>query len=268
MVKRVLDHGTLSGVILAVSSIAVGLWLEGGDISQILQPTAALIVLAGTTGAVLMQYPLATVRETAVQLREVFFHAPPPRLEFAEEIVALCMQVRRNGWMSLDAQLDRIDDPFLRKAITLAVDGVQHDALRVAMEIDLDLRDERDESVVSVLHAAGGFAPTLGLIGAVLGLIQVMQKMENLGEIGKGIAVAFVSTLYGIAAANLLFLPWAGKLKIRARERQQMREMTLEAVLLMVDGITPSALRERLDAYAQPARVRTPAQPAVELRSL
>jgi chemotaxis protein MotA len=117
------------------------------------------------------------------------------------------------------------------------------------MEVDLDIHEEGDESVTAVLEAAGGFAPTLGIIGAVLGLIQVMQKMDNIAQVGTGIAVAFVSTLYGIGIANLIFLPLAGKLRARMRERQMMREMTLEAVISIVEGISARMLRERLKSY-------------------
>jgi chemotaxis protein MotA len=250
MSKPAIDKGTLFGILLSLSGVAAGLWLEGGSATQILQPTAALIVLGGTLGAVMIQFPFETVREALAQIRHTLFHSSPITPQFIEEIVSCCTQVRRFGWLILDNRLDQIQDPFLRKCLTLGVDNVGIERLRAAMEIDLDLAEEHDEGVTGVLLAAGGFAPTLGIIGAVLGLIQVMQKMDNLGEIGKGIAVAFVSTLYGIGLANLCFLPLAGKLKIRMRQRQLMREMTLEAVISMLEGISPRALRERLQSYA------------------
>ncbi len=241
-----------------------GLWLEGGSVSQVVQPTAALIVLVGTLGAILIQYPLETVKGTALAVQEVVLHRSVITRDFLEEIITYCNRVRRQGWMSLDARLEQIQDPFLRKCLTLAVDGLDVDKLRAAMELDLDLYDEREERPIAVLEAAGGFAPTLGIIGAVLGLIQVMQKMENLNAIGKGIAVAFVSTLYGIGFANLFFLPWAGKLRARARERQLMREMTLEAVVSMVEGISPRGLRDRLQSYLETGAVEVASQPQAE----
>jgi chemotaxis protein MotA len=245
------------------------LWLEGGSLSQVLQPTAALIVLVGTLGAVLTQYPLETVKSAALAVRDVLLHRSTITQEFLEEILTYCNQVRRRGWMSLDTQLEQVEDPFLRKCLMLAVDGINVDKLRAAMELDLDLYQEKDERLIAVLDAAGGFAPTLGIIGAVMGLIQVMQKMENLAEIGKGIAVAFVSTLYGIGVANLFFLPWAGKLRARSRERQLMREMTLEAVIFMVEGISARGLRERLQSYMETGAIHvTPqAEPQADLQS-
>jgi len=251
MANRSIDKGTLSGILLSFCGVVAGLWLEGGSLSQIVQPTAALIVLVGTLGAILMQYPIETVKCAALAVRDVLLYRSAITQEFLEELVTHCNGVRRQGWMSLDSRLDQIEDAFLRKCLTLAVDGVGMEKLRAAMELDLDLHQEKDERLIAVLDAAGGFAPTLGIIGAVLGLIQVMQKMENLSEIGKGIAVAFVSTLYGIGFANLVFLPWAGKLRVRSRERQLMREMTLEAVVFMVEGISPRGLRERLQGYLE-----------------
>ncbi len=276
MDKRTIDRGTLTGIVLSAGGVVAGLWLEGGSLSQIIQPTAALIVLAGTLGAILMQYPLETVKSAALAVRDVMFHRGTITQEFLEEILTHCNQVRRRGWMSLDTHLVDIEEPFLRKCLTLAVDGLDAGKLRAAMELDLDLYQEKDDRLIAVLDAAGGFAPTLGIIGAVMGLIQVMQKMENLAEIGKGIAVAFVSTLYGIGVANLFFLPWAGKLRERSRERQLMREMTLEAVIFMVEGISARGLRERLQGYletgaihvAQQAELKGDLQTKAELHPL
>ena len=243
------------GVLLAVFGIVAGLLLDGGSVKQIIQPTAALIVLGGTLGAIMIQFPLHTVREAMREMRHVLVDTKPLSSDFVEELVSWCLMVRRNGMLALDPHLNDIKDPFLRKSLTFAVDGIAVRELREMMEIDLTIHEEREESVTKVLEAAGGFAPTLGIIGAVLGLIQVMQRMDNVGEIGKGIAVAFVSTLYGIGMANLFFIPLAGKLKIRMRERQVVREMTLDSVISIVEGISSRALRQRLQSYLVEQRV-------------
>ena len=261
MGKRTMDRGTVAGVALAVAGVVAGLMLDGGSIKQILQPTAALIVLGGTFGAVLIQFPLPVVREAVAQLRQVFFHANPLSVEYIEELASWCVRARRHGILSIDPHLAEIKDEFLRKSLTLAVDGVVLSELRDTMEIDLDLEQERSEEIVRVLDAAGGFAPTLGIIGAVLGLIQVMQRMDNVAEIGKGIAVAFVSTLYGIGVANLFFIPLAGRLRIRLRQRQLMHEMTLDAVVAMVEGISARALKRRLQSYLVAGKVASQQQP-------
>ena len=148
--------------------------------------------------------------------------------------------------MSLDAELEKIQEPFLKKSLMLAVDGTEPDELRKMMELELDNKAEHDEKIPQVFESAGGFSPTVGIIGAVLGLIQVMQHLDKIDEVGKGIAVAFVATIYGVAAANLIFLPCAGKLKIRIREEQVIREMTLEGVVSILEGMNPRMLETKL----------------------
>ena len=249
MNKRRVDKSTLLGTFLAVAGIVGGLVLDGGSVRQILQPSAALIVLAGTLGVILIQFPMKTVKDTFKVLPTIFYERSSKATDTLEELVSYCTQARRYGILRLDSQLADIEDRFLRKALTFAVDGALPQVMRENMELELDLLDERELSAVKLLEASGGFAPTLGIMGAVLGLIQVMQRMDNVTEIGRGIAVAFVSTLYGLGFANLLLLPLAGKLRIRIRERQLAREMVLEAVLAIMDGMGPRALRERLECY-------------------
>jgi chemotaxis protein MotA len=251
----------LLGVLTAVTGVVAGLYLDGGNVGQILQPTAALIVLGGTVGAVLIQFPSATLKAALDSLRQVFFNAEVPWAATIDELVACCVQARRHGMLALDQRLEAITDDFLRKSLMLGVDGVPVDELRAMMELDLEFDDERERAIASVFEAAGGFAPTLGIIGAVLGLIQVMQRMTNVAEIGRGIAVAFVSTLYGLALANLVLLPMAGKLQSRQRERYLLREMTLEAVIAIVEGISARGLRERLRLYPMAQIERAPQPP-------
>jgi len=265
MSKLRLDRSTVFGVLLAISGVVTGLMLDGGSVKQILQPSAALIVIAGTLGAVLVQFPMEMLVETCRVLPVVLFERGPAWLEVLEQLVSYCTQARRHGLFRLEQQLEEIEDPFLRKALTFAVDGAEIRVMRESMELELDLLDEREYSVVKVLEAAGGFAPTLGIVGAVLGLIQVMQRLDNVAEIGKGIAVAFVSTLYGLGFANVLLLPLAGKLRIRLRQRQLMREMILEAVASMMEGVGPRAMKEKLECYIAEQTVKTKSLPQPEL---
>lgn len=254
MTRRQINLGTALGVFLAVSGVVGGLVLDGGSIRQILQPTAAVIVVIGTLGAILIQFPLATVLEAGRQVLRTASKSEPLRQDRINELVTLCNEVRRHGILTLDPRLDEIGDDFLRKALTLVVDGVAADQLRDTLSTDLDLLEDEEDLVVQVLEAAGGFAPTLGIVGAVLGLIQVMQRMDNVAEIGKGIAVAFVSTLYGIGIANLCFLPLAGKLRIHMRHRQSLRCLTIDAVILMQEGAAAGSMRQRLELL-RPERV-------------
>ena len=241
-----MDKSTFGGILLAVTGILAGLLLEGGKIGQIVQPTAAMIVFGGTIGAVMVQFPLQVVMQAAKRMAHVFFEKTPDAQALVKELVGYANKARKNGVVSLDAELSKIKDPFLRKSLMLAVDGTEPHELRKMMEVELDNQAEREDKIPQVLDSAGGFAPTIGIIGAVLGLIQVMQHLENIGEVGKGIAVAFVATIYGVASANLFFLPSAGKMKIRIREEQVLREMTLEGVVSILEGMNPRILETRL----------------------
>jgi chemotaxis protein MotA len=265
MSKRRVDRSTLLGTLLAVGGVVGGLALDGGSIRQILQPSAAFIVIAGTLGVVLIQFPMKIAVDTIKILPSFFFEKSSNVAATLEEMISYCAQARRFGILRLDSQLASIEDSFLRKALTFAVDGTHPKIMRENMELELDLLDEREYGAVKLLEAAGGFAPTLGIIGAVLGLIQVMQKMDNVAEIGKGIAVAFVSTLYGLGFANIFLLPLAGKLRIRLRERQIAREMMLDAVTSIMDGMGPLALRERLECYLTDGTVKVEAVARPEL---
>ncbi|HEY0759322.1 MAG TPA: flagellar motor protein [Acidisarcina sp.] len=244
-----MDKSTVGGIFLAFAGIALGLIIEGGKVGQMIQPTAAMIVFGGTIGAVLIQFPLEVVMEAAGQLRFVFTHKAGSSAGLAESLLRYAHKARRDGMLSLDEELDGITDPFLKKTLMLAIDGMEPDELRGIMDLELSLKAEKEDQIPRVFEAAGGFAPTIGIIGAVLGLIQVMQKLENINEVGKGIAVAFVATVYGVGSANILFLPWAGKLKIRMRERQLVREMTLEAVVSILEGINPRVLEGKMSGY-------------------
>ncbi len=249
-----LDKSTLGGIVVALAGIGVGLVLDGGRLAQVLQPTAALIVIGGTIGAVMVQFPLRIVVEAIRQLRYVFLNSEPESDSLVQNLLRYAYKARKEGILSLDAELAKIHDPFLKESLMLAIDGVSPADLRKMMELQLDYQAEKEERIPKVFEAAGGFAPTIGIIGAVLGLIQVMQHLQDINAVGKGIAVAFVATIYGVASANLLFLPWAGKLKIRLRERQVAQEMTLEAVLAIAEGVNPRALELQLGSYTKGAQ--------------
>ena len=246
-----MDKASYGGLLLAVSGILAGLLLEGGSIGQIFQPTAAMIVLGGTFGAVLLQYPLGTIVESAKCLSRVFVSPKDENLKLVGMLVGFASKARRLGLVSLDADIDSVQEPFLRQALTLAVDGSEPEELRKIMLLTQDARADGEDCMPAVFESAGGFAPTFGILGAVLGLIQVMQHLDRIEQVGKGIAVAFVATIYGVGAANLLFLPIAGKLRIRIREEQQRREMMLEGVISILEGINPRMLQTKLSGFLE-----------------
>lgn len=244
-----MDKSSLGGVVLALGGILTGLLLEGGRLSQILQPTAAMIVFGGTFGAVLLQFPLPVVLASFKRLATVFLDPQLDPQKVVKEIVQFAHKARKEGIVALDRELENIQEPFLRKSVMLAVDGTEPQELSKMMELELDNQAEHEERLPQVFEAAGGFSPTIGIIGAVLGLIQVMQHLDNIDEVGKGIAVAFVATIYGVGAANLFFLPAAGKLKIRIRTEQQMREMMLEGVISILEGLNPRMVETKLQGF-------------------
>jgi len=244
------DKSTLGGILVALLGLGCGLLLDGGRIAQVIQPTAALIVFGGTIGAVMVQFPLPVVAQAFLHLKDVFLNSKSESDALVENLLRYAYKARKEGILSLDSELAKIHDPFLKESLMLAIDGVSASDLRKMMELHLDYRGEKDERIPKVFEAAAGFAPTIGILGAVLGLIQVMQRLQDISEVGKGIAVAFVATIYGVGSANLFFLPWAGKLRIRIRERQVIQEMTLEAVLSIIEGVNPRALEMQLSRYS------------------
>jgi len=250
------DWCTLGGLVLAFAGILGGLILEGGRIQDVAQITAAAIVLGGTFGAVLISKPYSAVRNALVRLPEVLFPGQEPDVnKVMDNLIVLARQVRRVGIASLEEEAQKTDEPFLRKALGIAADGVDSRELRRIMELELEAEQKRIESDASVFEAAGGYSPTIGIIGAVLGLIQVMKHLDRLEEVGRGIAVAFVATVYGVALANILLLPIAAKIQSRGSKLIEFRELLLAGVLAIAAGTNPRLIQLQLDAYrSQPRR--------------
>jgi chemotaxis protein MotA len=248
------DLATLVGIALALAGIVGGLLLEQGNILDIAQLTAAMIVLGGTFGAVLVSTPLAVARRALGALRDVFFETTISAGALAEELIGYATSARKRGIVSLEAEVANIPDPFLRKALGLAVDGAELQDLRNMMEIDLALIEQQGEEEAKVWEAAGGFAPTIGIIGAVMGLIQVMKHLEDIKVVGHGIAGAFVATLYGVGSANIFFLPAAAKLRARTRKSILIKELVLEGVAGISQGLNPTLIRLKLESYDRTKR--------------
>jgi chemotaxis protein MotA len=244
-----MDKSSIIGILVAVAGIFAGLMIEGGSLRQVLQPTAAMIVFGGTLGAVMLQFPLATVLAAFKKVVHVFVSKKKDGDEALRQMVDFANKARRSGIVSLDQDLNRIHDPFLKQAIMLAVDGTEPSELRKIMEIQIENHAEVEERIPAVFESAGGFSPTIGIIGAVLGLIQVMQHLDKIDEVGKGIAVAFVATIYGVGAANLILLPAAGKLKIRIQEERTQREMLLEGVVSILEGMNPRIIEIKMQSF-------------------
>ncbi len=213
-------------------------------------------------GAVLLQFPLTTVVAAFRRMGHVFAAPRKHNDELIRLLVAFANKARRNGVVSLDADLATIHDPFLKQSVMLAVDGTEPGDLRKIMQVSLDSSTENEEKLPAVFESAGGFSPTIGILGAVLGLIQVMQHLDNIQEVGKGIAVAFVATIYGVGIANLFFLPMAGKMRLRIREDYLRRDMMLEGVISILEGMNPRMLEVKLGGFIHELEQKQPEKAA------
>lgn len=246
------DYGTFAGLLVSVGGMFLGFKLEHGTLSMVSGPSAALIVLGGCLGATLVANPLSLCLAAARRVKDLLFEPSDNPQALIEQIIDYATKARKNGIVSLEQEALTIPDPFLRKALTLAIDGADLQEVRAMLDLEIAVTEQRTEREAKVFESAGGFAPTIGIIGAVLGLMLVMQNLDNMAEVGKGIATAFIATIYGVGAANLLFLPAAHKIKVRAHQETQRRELMLEGVSSIVEGLNPKLIRVKLEAFAGP----------------
>jgi chemotaxis protein MotA len=241
-----MDRTTLLGLLLGGLSLVVGHYLEGGSAGMILQATAFIIVLGGTAGAVCLSFTGAQLRQSWKSLPHIFRKPQDETPAQVSRLVELAYQARRQGLLSVEGEVAKLTDPFMRRSLELVIDGFPPNQVREIMEMDLTQKEESGLMPSRVFEAAGGYAPTIGILGAVLGLIQVMQHLTEPSRLGTGVAVAFVATIYGVASANLLFLPIAHKLKLRHEHEMLRQEMLLEGILALAQGEHPRLIAERL----------------------
>ncbi|ACL65905.1 MotA/TolQ/ExbB proton channel [Anaeromyxobacter dehalogenans 2CP-1] len=256
-----MDVTTIAGIFAAVGLILLGQALEGGHVGSLLQATAALIVFGGTFGAVLVAFPRRDVGRALSQLKLVFAERKVDLGALSRELVEYAGVARRDGVLALEAKLPGIPDPFLRRALQLVVDGVDASVTRSTLEAAVDAEYEEHAVGAKVWEAAGGFAPTIGILGAVLGLIHVMENLSDPSKLGGGIAVAFVATVYGVGSANVLFLPFATKMKRKLGAERDRKTLITEGVLAIQEGINPRVLEEKLRAYSGEPPAERDAEP-------
>jgi chemotaxis protein MotA len=243
------DILTVVGVIIGFAAIIGGNFLEGGSWSTLANGPAALIVIGGTIGAATLQTPYSGLKRALSLSR---WTIKPPRQKFKQgikQVVAWAKTARKEGLLGLENMSEREKDPFSKKGLQLLVDGSDPEVIRHVMETDLVVAEQRDADAVQFYESLGGYAPTIGIIGAVMGLIHVMRHLADPSELGPGIAVAFVATIYGVALANLFFLPVANKLKSCIREQSQYRELIIEGIISIADGENPRAIEMKLSGY-------------------
>lgn len=248
-----IDLGTFAGLVLAVAGILGGLLLEGGKAADVLQYTAAMIVVAGTAGAVMVTTPPSLLLAALRRVKDVLWDRTPSTAIVIAQLLEFARQARRTGIVSLESEMEKLSDPFFRKALLLAVDGMELQDLRRVMELEIEISERRGEAEAKVFETAGGYAPTIGIIGAVLGLIQVMKHLDDIERVGHGIAVAFVATVYGVGLANLILLPMGNKLKARVERSVHFKELIVEGVIGIAEGMNPKLIESKLEAFLEEA---------------
>lgn len=244
-----MDWASLAGIVLALSGVLLGQLLDGGHLDSLFQPAALVIVFVGTVGAVLLQSGMPSFIRGVLMARWIF--SPPESDDeyLTQNINFWSTTARREGLLSLERYLDEVKDRFVAKGLALIVDGIDPYKIRDILETDISSYERRERQASKIWEAAGGYAPTIGILGAVLGLIHVMENLTEPGKLGGGIAVAFVATIYGVGLANLVFLPIANKLKTIIAEEVRRREMLCDVFCGIASGDNPRVLEERMSAY-------------------
>jgi chemotaxis protein MotA len=244
-----MDISSVGGILVAIGLILLGQHLEGGHVSSILQLTAALIIFGGTAGAVMVAYPMKQLG-TGMRMAKLAFASKKVDLgALAKQIVEFASVARRDGVLALEGKLGEVEDPFLRRALQFVVDGVDASVTRDTLEAAIDADYEEHVVGAKVWETAGGFAPTIGILGAVLGLIHVMENLADPSKLGGGIATAFVATVYGVGSANIFFLPMGNKIKLKLNAEKERKTLIAEGVLSIQEGINPRVLEEKLRAF-------------------
>lgn len=240
---------TFAGLVLGAAVVGWAHVSMGGSIETFLQPEALVIVFGGTAAALLVSFPGGALRGAWAGINDLLYRRPVPLEAMVPAFIGLARKARKHGLAAVERDIDGTQDAFLARALSLSIAGLPAQVVREALEIDARVLAEREEERAQVLEAAAGYAPTLGIVGAVLGLMRVMQHLSSSASLGTGIAAAFVATIFGVGAANLVFLPLATRLRARARQEQLRRALVVDGVLAIRDGASPGVLEERLAGY-------------------
>ncbi|MBI5557109.1 MAG: flagellar motor protein [Deltaproteobacteria bacterium] len=244
-----MDKATLLGILLGFGAVFGGQVLEGGHISALIQPTAFLIVVGGTLGATLVSFPLGVIFKALRDAKKALVYTEREPGQIIKTLAGYADKARRNGLLALEDEAKRSPDRFIKKGVSIMVDGGDAKQLQDFLEIEINTFEEEAKLSAEVFEAAGGFAPTIGIIGAVLGLIHVMNNLSNTAALGAGIAVAFVATIYGLMTANIICIPISTKLKKRMKEELLIKELTLKGLLDILEGVNPRFIVEKLQGF-------------------
>ncbi|VAX10850.1 Flagellar motor rotation protein MotA [hydrothermal vent metagenome] len=244
-----MDVLSFIGVILGFAAILGGNALDGGHLTALFNVPALVIVVGGTVGAILLQTPIRDFLH-ALRLASTVFIPPTQDMNASiDKLIRWSNIARKEGLLGLESVVEEEPDLFMRKGMELLVDGSEPEVIRNILEVDLDNQEHKDLAAARVFEGMGGYAPTIGIIGAVMGLIHVMQNLADPSKLGDGIATAFVATIYGVGLANLFLLPFGNKMKSHAINRSQYREMIIEGVVSIAEGENPRNIEFKLQGY-------------------
>ncbi len=247
-----MDIATFAGLILGVGAVIVSFIMEGGHLSAIIQAPAMVIVIGGTIGATVITTSMETILRVPRFLGQAFFGKTPEPLETINMIVRMSEKARREGILGLENDLKSISDPFFRKAIQLVIDGTEITVLKTILETEIAYLEERHKRGIAVFQKLGGFSPTLGIIGTVLGLIHTLSNTAEPDRMAAAIAGAFIATLWGVAMANLVYLPIGDKLRLRHEEELAKLDLILEGVISIQSGDNPRVVKTKLLSFIPP----------------
>ena len=244
-----MDKISALGLLIGILAIIGGQILEGGHVGSLSQPTALLIVLGGTLGAVMLQSTYATFMRGMRMVKWVWFPPVVNHLQLIQQVSSWSQVSRREGLLALESVMNQLTDDFARKGLQLLVDGAEPERLREVLEVEINTFEDEMRLSARIWEAAGGYSPTIGILGAVMGLIHVMENLSDPSRLGAGIAVAFVATIYGVGLANLVFLPMANKLKAHISRLVVQREMIVDGLVGIANGDNPRIIESRLKGY-------------------
>jgi len=244
-----MDITTIIGIIVGFAALIGGFLWEGGQAGGLLQGAAALIVFGGTAAAVAISFPWKRLRTLPEALKLAFAPQPTNAGQLIDDLADMAYTARRSGMLALEKTAESHENPFMREGLGLIVDGGDQPLIRQILELEIDKRQERFDGYAKMFESAGGYAPTMGIIGTVMGLIRVLGSLAEPANLGSSIAVAFIATLYGVASANLIFLPIASKIRARGEEEVQVMEMMLEGLLAVQNAENPNLVRKKLATY-------------------
>ncbi|MCX7748873.1 MAG: flagellar motor protein [Clostridia bacterium] len=242
-----MDIGAIIGAIFGVTMILIGYILEGGSLGSLVAPSPLFIVIGGTIGCMLLAFPLPELKKLIGSLKTIFTSKNYNEIEIINKLAELSEKARKDGLLSLEQDAQNNDNPLIRKGLALVVDGIETEVIKDILIREAELHESIHESGAKMLEAAGGFSPTMGVLGTVMGMIVILGNMEDPGELGHKIAVAFIATMLGVGLANLIYLPMAARIKTKAERDKMISDLIIEGLLSIQAGENPRIIKEKLN---------------------